>query len=84
VLVVCSKEYNDRFLLLERPDVGAGARFESGMLSRRVLDAEGSEHGVIPVVFDRADIRWIPPFLIDETHFILPTSDVSSMEHDPM
>jgi len=41
VLVVCSRAYDERFLLLERRGVGKGVTFESGMLSRRVLEAPG-------------------------------------------
>jgi len=73
VLVVCSRAYDERFLLLERRGVGKGVTFESGMLSRRVLEAQGFEHGVIPIVFDRADLEWIPAFLRDDTYFVLPT-----------
>jgi hypothetical protein len=72
VLVVCSEAYYRRYHLEEQPGIGKGATFEGGMLNRRVLDAQGSEHGVIPVVFDRADLRWIPEFLRDETYFVLP------------
>jgi hypothetical protein len=72
VLVVCSEAYYRRYHVEEKPGVGTGATFEGGMLSRRVLDAQGSEHGVIPIVFDHADLRWIPEFLKDETRFVLP------------
>lgn len=72
VLAVCSEPYYKRYHLEEQPGVGKGATFEGGMLGRRVLDAQGSEHGVIPIVFDRADIRFIPEFLRDETYFVLP------------
>jgi hypothetical protein len=71
VLAVCSEPYYKRYHLDESPGVGKGATFEGGMLGRRVLEAQGSEHGVIPVVFDRTDVRWIPEFLRDETHFVL-------------
>ena len=72
VLVVCSEPYYKRYHLEEQPGVGKGATFEGGMLSRRVLDAQGSEHGVIPIVFERDDLRFIPEFLRDETYFVLP------------
>ncbi len=72
VLVVCSEPYYRRYHLEEKPGVGQGATFESGMLSRRVLEAQGLEHGVIPIVFDPQDVKWIPEFLKDETRFVLP------------
>ncbi len=72
VLVVCSEPYYRRYHLEEKPGIGKGASFEGGMLSRRVLEAQGSEHGVIPIVFDRGDTRFIPEFLRDETYFVLP------------
>jgi len=71
VLAVCSEPYYKRYHLVEEPGVGKGATFEGGMLGRRVLEAQGSEHGVIPIVFERADLRWIPEFLLDETRFVL-------------
>jgi hypothetical protein len=72
VLVVCSKAWYERYHLNENPGVGAGATFEGGMLSRRVLEAQGTEHGVIPILFDASDVQYIPEFLRDETRFLLP------------
>ncbi|MBV9098606.1 MAG: toll/interleukin-1 receptor domain-containing protein [Frankiaceae bacterium] len=72
VLVVCEEAYYQRYHLQEAPGVGTGATFEGGMLGRRVLDAQGSEHGVIPIAFDRQDVQWRPEFLRDETFFVLP------------
>jgi hypothetical protein len=72
VLVICSEPYYRRYHLEEKNGLGKGVTFESGMLSRRVLEAQGSEHGVIPVLFAREDIRWIPEFLRDETYYVLP------------
>ncbi|MDB5071479.1 MAG: hypothetical protein JWM87_2590 [Candidatus Eremiobacteraeota bacterium] len=72
VLVVCSEPYYRRYHLEEQPGIGQGATFESGMLNRRVLEAQGSQHGVIPIVFHADDVRWIPEFLRDDTRFVLP------------
>jgi len=71
VLVVCSQDYYKRYHLEQEGGIGKGASFEGGMLGRRVLEAQGSEHGVIPIVFDRSDLKWIPEFLRDETPFVL-------------
>jgi hypothetical protein len=72
VLVVCSQPYYERYRREAPPGVGEGATFESGLLNRRVVAAQGFEHGVIPIVFDRSDVQWIPEFLRDETRFVLP------------
>ncbi|MGA3037440.1 MAG: toll/interleukin-1 receptor domain-containing protein [Vulcanimicrobiaceae bacterium] len=72
VLVVCSQDYHKRYHLEQEDGIGKGVSFEGGMLGRRVLEAQGSEHGVVPIVFDRADLQWIPEFLRDETPFVLP------------
>jgi len=71
ILIVASEAYLRRFRLEEQAGVGQGVSFESGMLARRVLERQGRDHGVIPMVFDRADLAFIVPFLADETRYVL-------------
>jgi hypothetical protein len=72
VLVVCSEAYYKRYHRNEPRGVGQGATFESRLLNRRVLEAQGSEHGVIPILFDESDVSFVPEFLRDDTRFLLP------------
>ena len=73
VLMICTEAYNKRCRLLEQPGVGKGASFEAGLLAQRVLDAQGSDHRIIPIIFDSADREWIPSLVKDQTYFLLPS-----------
>lgn len=71
VLVVCSEPYLRRYHLREQSGVGLGATFESGLLVQRVIDQQGRNTSIIPVLLDSADAQFIPDFLGDVTHYDL-------------
>jgi len=71
VLVACSSDYYRRFRLEEKPGVGLGATFESGLLIQRVLESQGANRSVIPVLLRPEDAAFIPEFLRDVTRYDL-------------
>ena len=75
VLVVCSRDYYERFRLQAPPGVGLGVTFESGLLIQRVLESQGSNATVVPVVLQADDVSFIPEFLRDVTHYDLSKPD---------
>jgi hypothetical protein len=54
--------------------MGQGTSWE-GRLLRQILYEEGKNDRVIPVVFDRSDIRHIPLELKDATYYDLSTDE---------
>ena len=75
VLVICSSDYYRRFRLEESPGVGLGVTFESGLLIQRVLESQGSNTSVIPVLLRSEDDRYIPEFLRDVSRYDLSQAD---------
>jgi hypothetical protein len=71
VLVVCSEPYLRRYHLREERGVGLGATFESGILVQRVIESQGRNTSIIPVLLDSADAQFIPDFLRDVTRYDL-------------
>lgn len=71
VLVTCSEAYNRRYHLQEEPGVGLGATFESGLLVQRVLESQGRNRSIIPLLLASGDARFIPEFLKDVTRYDL-------------
>ncbi len=60
VLVIASEAYYRRFHREEPSGVGLGATFEAGSLAQRVVETQGKNEGIIPVLFSSADTRYIP------------------------
>lgn len=73
ILAVCTEEYAAR-LKGEAPEgVGRGVVFEGRLIRQQVYEAQGRNEGVVPIVFDDADVDHIPVFLRDVTHYNLST-----------
>jgi hypothetical protein len=71
VLVVCTKNYEQRYEATERKGVGAGAKWEGAIITQQLYEAEGGPHKFIPVVFSTEDTRYIPIELRGGTFYIL-------------
>lgn len=75
VIVVASKAYYQRFHRQERPGMGLGSTFESGLLVQRVVETQGKHQSIIPVVLESSDENYIPEFLRDATRYDLSALD---------
>lgn len=71
VLVVCTKNYEQRYEATEKKGVGAGAKWEGAIITQQLYEAEGGRHKFIPVVFSVEDTRHIPVELRGATFYIL-------------
>jgi hypothetical protein len=71
VLVIASEPYYRRHHRKERRGKGRGTTFETGVLAQRVVDMQGKNEGIIPILFDPTDQRYIPEFLRDVTWYNL-------------
>jgi tetratricopeptide (TPR) repeat protein len=81
VLVVCTEVYRRRFDGEEASGKGKGARWE-GKLIRELLFDAGSEKTVfIPVVFDEADVKFVPLPLSGGSRYLLPVEYPVLLSH---
>jgi hypothetical protein len=71
VLVVASELYYRRYRLEDAPGEGLGATFESGLLVQRVVEGQGRNSAIIPVLLATSDESYIPEFLRDVTRYDL-------------
>jgi hypothetical protein len=69
VLLIAYEAYLRRYKGLEEPGKGQGAAFEPNLLAQRVLEMQGWNDHVIPVVLRESDRQFIPPFLKDVTYY---------------
>jgi hypothetical protein len=79
VLVIASEAYYRRYHRQEPPGIGLGATFETGLLAQRVLEMQGKNEGVIPILLSSDDSQFIPEFLKDVERYDL--SDPAGYEH---
>lgn len=71
VLVIASEAYYKRYHRKEAAGIGLGATFEGGLLAQRVVEMQGKNEGIIPVLLDSDDAKYIPEFLRDVTRYDL-------------
>ena len=72
IIAVCTDTYKRRFEGNDPRGTGKGARWE-GRLIQQILYEEGVNVRVIPIVFDKADIVYIPSVLKSATHYDMST-----------
>lgn len=72
VLCFCSKEYYERAHRQNLPTDGKGARWEGSIITGQLYADGGLNYKFIPVVFNASDVRYIPRFLRDAEHYVLP------------
>lgn len=75
VLVVCTENYQRRYEGTESAGRGAGAKWEGGIITQELYEAEGRNTKFIPVVFSPQDTRYIPIELRGATFHILDDED---------
>ncbi len=75
VLVVCTERYFARVRDAEEEGKGLGVRWESTLAYQDIYDAGSENVKFIPVLFDRADSRFIPRPLRGATRYCLDTED---------
>ena len=69
-IAVCTETFARRLEGQELPGKGKGAVWEGRALLQRLYDS-GKSDFLVPVVFDRADLKHIPPVLQAATHYVL-------------
>jgi len=69
ILVVPSAKYLARWSLTEQAGVGLGAKWEAKHIKQKLYEDEGFNTHIIPVVFDDAEIDYLPAALRDVTHY---------------
>jgi hypothetical protein len=74
VLVIASEDYYRRYHRQEPSGVGLGATFETGLLAQRVVEMQGKNEGIIPVLLAGSDAQFIPEFLRDVARYDLSES----------
>lgn len=75
VLVICTQEYERRFLGRTDPERGFGAKWEGMVITQEVYDAGGQNSKFIPVILSPQARQYIPVVLRGATGY-----DVSSEE----
>jgi hypothetical protein len=71
VLVICSENYLRRYERSEELGKGAGAKWEGGIISQELYEAEGTNTKFIPVVLTAEDVKYIPVEMRGGTHYVL-------------
>lgn len=74
VLVVCTAEYAERLESRASEGVGRGVAFEGRLLRQRVYDDQGRNEGIVPIIFDEADRKYVPLFLRDVAYYDISTN----------
>lgn len=69
VLLIASQSYLRRYQGLEETGRGSGATFEANLLAQRVVEMQGWNDHVIPVVLREQDVQFIPAFLKNVTYY---------------
>ena len=72
IIAVCTDTYKRRFEGNDPPGTGKGAMWE-GQLIQQILYDSGGNDRVIPIVFDKADIVYIPSVLKSATYYDVST-----------
>src|SRR5947209_9399992 len=75
VLVVCTENYQSRYEGTESAGKGAGSKWEGGIITQELYEAEGRNTKFIPVVFSPQDTRYIPIELRSATFHILDAEE---------
>jgi len=75
VLVVCTEQYNLRFLGQEEFGKGKGAVWEGGVIIQELYDAQGKNSKFIPITFSSKDSSSIPKPLCSATYYNLDRED---------
>ena len=71
VLIICSENYLKRYEGTEARGRGSGAKWEGGIITQELYEAEGRNTKFIPVVFTRDDINYIPIEMRKGTYYLL-------------
>lgn len=68
-LVVASESYKRRAEGQEEPEVGQGAKFESGAIRRELYESGGLNERFVPIGFGAESRKFVPGFLRDYSFF---------------
>ena len=71
VIVVCTETYLRRWKNDEKPGVGLGAQWECLLTKQWLYESPKIQEKFVPVVFDRADLQYIPTPLRDVTRVVM-------------
>jgi hypothetical protein len=75
VLILCTENYQRRYEGTEDAGRGAGAKWEGGIITQELYEAEGRNTKFIPTVFSPHDTKYIPIELRSATFHILDDED---------
>ena len=71
VLVICTQTYLRRWKGEEKDGVGLGAQWESLLTKQYLYESPKRNDKFVPVVFEQADLAFIPKPLADVTHILV-------------
>lgn len=71
VIVVCTETYLQRWKRNEKPGVGLGAKWESFLIRQDLYELPALNEKFIPVIFNSADVPYIPMPLRDVTRVVI-------------
>ncbi len=71
VLVICTADYERRFLGEETSGKGLGATWEGAVITQDIYDAQGNNSKFIPLLFAPEDANTIPGVLKSVTRYML-------------
>jgi hypothetical protein len=75
VLMVCSELYALRVSEPEDDQRGTGVRWEGSLIYQYLYKDAGAKQRFVPVIFDKRDAKFIPPHLLEYTHYCYGTED---------
>ena len=60
VIMICTEEYNKRFMGITEPGVGRGVKWESKIILQNLYNNDSLNNKYIPVIFDHDDAKHVP------------------------
>jgi len=75
VLIVCTEIFKQRFEGSAELGKGAGAKWESAIITQQLYEAEGRSSKYIPVIFSEDDLKHIPLELRSRTRHVIDGED---------
>jgi len=71
VIMICTETYCRRVTGEEEEGKGLGVKWEGNLIYQHIYNADTKNIRFFPMVFDTADVEWIPPPLQGATHYRL-------------